>query len=565
MPELFVVAGIVITLLMSLHPEGKKHVPAVTSIVLGLAAFYTLFLLLPAVSQRLLFSSEGLPVAPLNIFANSYISDTLSVFFRALIYPVSFVISLGCGKYLKPLESPAEYYPIMLTATLGAAFLTGANDFLLFFVALETLGLSSILLAAYARLSQKSNEAGLKYLLTSATATGLLLLGISMIYGLTGATNFTAVHQRLTSLGDGLSFGLEALIATLFVASVAFKLGAAPFHNWSPDVYTGAPTSTTAFLSVVSKAGALALAIRLFGVVLTPDIFFKTIAPSNISLLLAIAAVLSIVIGNFVGVVQMISRGSIKRMLAYSSIAQAGYLLIGLVVTQADSIESMVIYFAIYAIMNTGAFMAAIYAESELNSDNIYDYSGLINKRPITTLAFSLCLLNLAGLPFIPAAFIAKFFLFATAYSSGLWLGQVLAIIGLIGSVVALFYYSYLAKIMIVDTPSNAVKSLSDDETCCGSKILSALFGSWVSTTIHTVVLIISIVCAILANNLWVPLYTLAFLVLFYWLNLDAEKQASKWAHLGVMLPVIALVYFGLFKMSALSSLVALVINGVGN
>ncbi len=518
MPELFVLVGIILTILMSLHPEGKKSVPAVTSVMLGLAAWYTVFMLLPAVSQRLLFANEGLPVAPLNIFANSFCSDTLSVYFRAIIYSVTFVISLVSGKYLKPVESQAEYYPILLSATLGAAFLTGANDFLLFFVALETLGLSSILLAAYARLSQKSNEAGIKYLLSSAAATGMLLLAIAFIYGLTGATNFTVVHHRLTALGEGLSFGLEALIAALLVASVAFKLAAAPFHNWSPDVYTGAPTNTTAFLSVVSKTGALALAIRLFATVFTSDIS---------TILLAVVALLSIIIGNYVGVTQMISRGSIKRLLAYSSIAQAGYLLIGLVVLQPDSIKSMVIYLTIYAIMNTGAFMAAILAESELNSDNIYDYAGLITKRPVTTLAFSLCLLNLAGLPFVPAAFIAKFFLFATAFSSGLWYGQVLAVVGLIGSVIALFYYSYLAKIMIVDAPSNAVKSLNAEEICCCP--LTAIKNCFSKEA-----------C-------------------------DPEKAASKWAHLAVVLCVIALVYFGLFKMSELSSLVALVINGVGN
>lgn len=517
-PELIVLVGILLTLLMSLHPEGKKSVPAVTSIILGLASFYTLFLLLPAVVDRLVLSGEDLPVAPLTIFADSFNSDTLSVFFRAIIYTVTWVISLSSGKYLKPVESPAEYYPILLTATLGAAFLTGANDFLLLFVALETLGLSSILLASYARLSQKSNEAGIKYLLSSATATGMLLLAISFIYGLTGVTNFTAVHIRLTALGEGLSFGLEALIATLLVAAISFKLAAAPFQNWSPDVYTGAPTNTTAFLSVVSKAGALALAIRLFAFAFQSDI---------VGLLLGIVALLSIVIGNYVGVIQMISRGSVKRLLAYSSIAQAGYLLIGLVVLQPESIKAMVIYFTIYAVMNTGAFMAAINIESETGSDNIYDLSGLITKRPVTALAFSLCLINLAGLPFIPAAFIAKFFLFATAFSSGLWLGQVLAVVGLIGSVIALFYYSYLAKIMIVDAPSNSVKSLSEGEICCCP--LKAIQGAMNKET-----------CT-------------------------PEIIATKWAHFSVMICVVTLVYFGIFKMSELSSLVALVINGIGN
>ncbi len=526
MPELFVLAGLVLTLLMSLNPKAKHSVPVVTSISLGLAAFYCLALLLPALVQRFLLGSEGLPVSTVTIFSDSFISDTLSVFFRTIIYFVTFIISLGSGSYLKSLESPAEYYPILLCATLGAAFLTGANDFLVVFVALETLGLSSILLAAYARRNQKSNEAGIKYLLASATATAMFLLASSFIYGLTASTNFAAVQYRMASLGDALSFGLEALIAALLVGSIAFKLAAVPFHNWSPDVYTGAPTTTTAFLSVVSKTAAFAFAIRLFATVISSDL---------VSVLLGVVALLSIILGNWVGLVQILSRTSIKRLLAYSSIAQAGYLLIGLVVLQADSIKSMVIYLSIYAIMNTGAFMSAIYIESETGSDNIYDLAGLITKRPVTAIAFSICLINLAGLPFIPAAFIAKFFLFATAFSSGLWIGQVLAVVGLVGSIVGLYYYLYLAKIMIVDSPSNAVKSLSDTEICCCPL---KTIQSWIAN------------CC--SKNSEVN-------------ACSADITARKWAHLSIMLSVIGLLYFGIFKMSDLSSLVVVIVNGLGN
>jgi NAD(P)H-quinone oxidoreductase subunit 2 len=352
--------------------------------------------------------------------------------------------------------------------------LVGANDLLFFFVALETLGLGAILLASYARLNQKSNEAGIKYLITSAVSTATLLLGISFLYGLTGLTNFDEVAFRLYQLNiiGALSPALIALIAVCLVAAVSFKLAAVPFHNWSPDVYTGAPTVTTAFLSVVSKTAAFGLAIRLFNSVFNNDL---------ITILFAVIAVLSIIIGNYVGLIQMISRASAKRLLAYSSIAQAGYLIIGLAVFQKESIAALVMYLSVYALMNTGVFLGLIYFEQNAGSDSIYDMAGLIKKRPWMAIATSLCLINLAGLPFIPAGFIAKFYLFSSAYSStgltvlGIELGQILAVVGLLGSLVGLYYYLYLVKIMVVDEPSTVVKQLEDtDSSFCMIKLVQS-------------------------------------------------------------------------------------------
>ncbi len=441
LPEAILLLGILLTIMMSLFDSTKKHNSGIGVVFLVLSAIACL---------KQFFPDEGQA-----IFYNSFVNDGLSLFFRFLIYSVTALIVLGSQKYLSVLESPAEYYPIIMTAALGGGMLVGANDTLFFFVALETLGLSAILITAYARLNQQSNEAGIKYLINSAVATAILLLGLSFLYGITGFTNFDELALRLYQLNimHVISSPLLILIAVCLVGSTAFKLAAAPFQNWSPDVYNGAPITTTVFLSVVSKTAALGLAIRLFTLVFNYEI---------VSILFAVIAMLSVVVGNYVGMIQMISRGSIKRLLAYSSIAQAGYLLIGLAVMQPQSLSALVFYLTIYALMNTGSFLCATYFESATNSDDIYDLAGLIQKRPLITIAFSLCLINLAGLPFVPAAFIAKFYLFNSAFSSGLSYGPLLAIVGLVGSVIALFYYIYLVKIMVVDEPSTAVKNLEE-------------------------------------------------------------------------------------------------------
>ena len=449
-PELILLAGVVITIIASFLNPIKKHTA-------GIASSFTLLAALASLKQIL----AGLPEDGETILFGSFAQDGLSIYFRFLVYSVTFLIILGSNQYLKVLESPAEYYPIMMTAALGAGFLTAANDFLLFIVALETLGLSAILITSYARKNQASNEAGIKYLITSALATAILLLGVSFIYGLTGLTNFDTVALRLYQLNifGIVSVPLMTLVVVCLVSAVGFKLAAAPFHNWSPDVYTGAPTTTTLFLSVVSKTAALGLAIRLFSTVLNNEL---------VTILFAVLAGLSIIIGNYVGLIQMISRGSTKRLLAYSSIAQAGYLLVGLAVFQKESLAALVMYLTIYSVMNTGAFLCLIYFEQITHSAKIYDMAGMIQKRPVMTILFSLCLINLAGLPFIPAGFIAKFFLFSSAFSSGLAYGKFLAILGLIGSLIALYYYLYLVKIMVVDPVSTSVKQLPEKDSCEG-------------------------------------------------------------------------------------------------
>lgn len=448
LPEFFVLLGILVTIVTSLFETTKKHNAVIAASFLLLASLACYQTYIVDASQSVMGET---------IIFDSFVNDQFSILLRALIYGVCFLIVLGASQYLKVLESPAEYYPIMLSSALGAAVLTAASDFLVFFVALETLGLGAILLTAYARYNKASNEAGIKYLITSAVSTAMLLMSISFIYGLTGSTNFSAVAARFFQLqGFGiLSDPLLTLISVLLCSVIAFKLAAAPFHNWSPDVYSGAPTSTTLFLSVVSKIAAFGIAIRIFSSVFVSN---------KVLLMFMIFAILSIVIGNYVGVIQVISRGTVKRLLAYSSIAQAGYLLTALAIFRPESLSGLLLYLTIYALMNTGAFLCAIYFEQITGSVRIFDYSGMIKKRPAMVVAFAFCLISLAGLPLIPAGFIAKFFLFSAVFSSGIVFGKLLAVVGLIGSIIALFYYMYLVKILVVDDVSTPVKAIPDKE-----------------------------------------------------------------------------------------------------
>ncbi len=450
LPELIVLIGIILTLLLSICPKNKSHTASAAAWILFLASI---------ASWRTV-----LPIAPVQILSASFTHDSLSSLFGMLIYMIGFIVILAAQKYLQVLESPAEYYPIFLSAILGASLLTGASDMLTLFVALETLGLSAILLTSYARRNQASNEGGIKYLISSAVSTSTLLLGLAFLYGISGLTNFAQISKVLISVqatGAALiSPYVVALIIIAIVAAISFKLGAAPFHNWSPDVYTAAPTTTTLFLSVISKTAAMAFAIRILAL-------FYPVFTNNLVLwnLLALISALSIIVGNYVGVIQMITRASVKRLLAYSSIAQAGYLMIGLAVFDFKSLASLVLYLIIYALMNTAAFLVVIFFEQTTHSDSISDYAGLINKRPLMALALVLALVNLAGLPFVPAAFIAKFFLFSSAFASGITLGKLLAFVGLLGSVVGLYYYLYLAKIVIVDSPSDLVKAMDQNQS----------------------------------------------------------------------------------------------------
>jgi len=369
-------------------------------------------------------------------FLGAFNGDNLSIVFRAIIALSAVVTILMSVRYVEQTgTSLAEFIAILLTATLGGMFLSAANELVTVFVSLEMLSISSYLMTGYMKRDPRSNEAALKYLLIGASSSAIFLYGLSLLYGLSGGeTVLGNIATQLTQQTGGQSLGL-AVSLVFIIAGIAFKISAVPFHQWTPDVYEGSPTPVVAFLSVGSKAAGFAIAIRLlvtaFGSITT-----------EWQLIFTALAVLSMILGNVVALAQT----SMKRMLAYSSIGQAGFVMVGLTAGTDDGYASMIFYLMIYLFMNLGAFTCIILFTLRTGSDQISDYAGLYNKDPLLTLALSICLLSLGGIPPL-AGFFGKIYLFWAGWQAGLY-GLVL--LGLVTSVVSIYYYIRVVKMMVV-------------------------------------------------------------------------------------------------------------------
>ena len=381
-------------------------------------------------------------------FIGAFNGDDLSIVFRGIIALSAAVTILMSIRYVEQSGTAlAEFIAILLTATLGAMFLSGASELVMIFISLETLSISSYLLTGYTKRDPRSNEAALKYLLIGASSTAVFLYGVSLLYGLSGGqTQLSAIAKGIETANLGQSLGV--VIALVFViAGVGFKISAAPFHQWTPDVYEGAPTPVIAFLSVGSKAAGFALAIRLLTTV------FPLVAGEWRFVFTALA-VLSMILGNVVALAQT----SMKRMLAYSSIAQAGFVMIGLIAGTEAGYSSMIFYLLVYLFMNLCGFTCVILFSLRTGTDQITEYSGLYQKDPLITLGLSISLLSLGGIPPL-AGFFGKIYLFWAGWQAGLY-GLVL--LGLVTSVVSIYYYIRVIKMMVVKEPqemSDAVKN----------------------------------------------------------------------------------------------------------
>jgi len=420
-------------------------------------------------------------------FLGSFNSDNISVVFRGIIALSTAVTLLMSVRYVEQTGTAlAEFIAIMLTATLGAMFLCSANELVMIFISLEMLSISSYLMTGYMKRDPRSNEAALKYLLIGASSSAIFLYGLSLLYGLSGGeTQLSAIASKLTDVSDGQSLGL-AISLVFVVAGIAFKISAVPFHQWTPDVYEGSPTPVVAFLSVGSKAAGFALAIRLLVTA------FAVITDEWKVIFMALA-ILSMVLGNVVALAQT----SMKRMLAYSSIGQAGFVMIGLTAGTDEGYSSMVFYLLIYLFMNLGAFTGIILFTLRTGSDQISDYAGLYQKDPLLTLGLSICLLSLGGIPPL-AGFFGKIYLFWVGWQAGLY-GLVL--LGLLTSVVSIYYYIRVVKMMVVKEPqemSDVVKNYPEMQwSLPGMRPLQ-------------VGLIVTVIATSVAGILANPLFTLA-------------------------------------------------------
>ncbi|MBP0021462.1 MAG: NAD(P)H-quinone oxidoreductase subunit N [Cyanobacteria bacterium SBLK] len=380
-------------------------------------------------------------------FLESFNADNLSIVFRGIIALSAAVTITMSIRYVEQSgTSLAEFIAILLTATLGGMFLSGSNELVMIFISLEMLSISSYLLTGYTKRDSRSNEAALKYLLIGAASSAIFLYGVSLLYGLSGGK--THLDEIAAALGTGGEASLGLAIALVFaIAGIAFKISAVPFHQWTPDVYEGSPTPVVAFLSVGSKAAGFALALRLLVTV------FDSVS-SEWHFIFAALAIFSMVLGNAVALAQT----SMKRMLAYSSIGQAGFVMIGAIAGSDAGYSSMVFYLLVYLFMNLGAFACVILFTLRTGSDQISDYAGLYQKDPLVTLVLSICLLSLGGIPPL-VGFFGKIYLFWAGWQAGLY-GLVL--LGLVTSVVSIYYYIRVVKMMVVKEPqemSEAVKN----------------------------------------------------------------------------------------------------------
>lgn len=442
-PEIVVVLAIVFASLWNLFsPRQSGWTPQVCIGLLVIACL-------------ILVGQFGLP-NPVFLFPSGsggtnglFTIDKLTVAFGLLSCVVGIItifMSMGYDWHFG--QNKGEFYAVLLTAVLSVMLLAGTTDIIMLFVALETLTICCVVLAGFSKRDRRSNEASLKYLLSTAATTATFLYGLSFLYGLTGATNYYEIAQSIASSAQQPSL-LFIFLIVLLLSVVGFKLSMVPFHMWTPDVYEGAPTPVSAFLSVGSKFGGFVVAIRLLSLVFPA-------ATNAWAPIVGILAILSMIAGNLIALAQT----SLKRMLAYSSIAHVGYLLIGLTAASQEGTAALVFYLIVYGFMNLGGFTAAIMFENETGSDNIEDMAGLIRKRPWLTVCLGICLLNLAGLPVPPAGFLAKVFIFWSGLQMGTPLGYALVIVALLTSVPAVYYYARVVIMAVVKEPSPVVAAL---------------------------------------------------------------------------------------------------------
>ncbi len=334
----------------------------------------------------------------------------------------------------KSLRQSGEFYGLVIFATLGMDLMAASNDIIMLYVSLETTSIALYLLAGYLRESPRSTEAGMKYFLFGAFTSTILLYGLSLIYGFTGQTEFSAVVGALNALGPAGT--LPTIVALILVlVGFGFKVAAVPFHMWTPDVYEGAPTPITAFVSVASKAAGFAVLVRVFLLMFTP------VQDQWVGLIAGLS-VLTMTLGNLLAIPQR----NIKRLLAYSSIAQAGYALIGVAAVGTLGVASVLYYLAAYVLTNITAFAVVVVTTNVLGTENLYEMAGLSRRSFGLAFAMMLAMLSLGGVPPL-AGFFAKFYVFQAAVSAGLvWL----AVIGVLNTIVALYYYLIVIKVIWV-------------------------------------------------------------------------------------------------------------------
>ncbi len=433
LPEVILAVGALALLMIGVF-SGEKSAPLVTGLAIALLA---------VVGAMLIFmTGDG------QAFGGAFVSDTFARFMKilALIGSITaMVMSMGQAKAL---ELDKFEFPVLLVlATLGMMVLISANDLLAFYLGLELMSLALYVVAAFSRDNLRSTEAGLKYFVLGALSSGMMLYGMSLVYGFTGNTGFDEIATVLSSeeRGLGLIFGMVFILA-----GACFKISAVPFHMWTPDVYEGAPTPVTAFFASAPKVAAMAILVRVVSEAFLPIL-------SDWRQIIVFVAIASMLLGSFAAIGQK----NIKRLMAYSSIGHMGYALVGLSAGTETGVSGVVLYMTIYMVMTLGTFacIMAMRREDGTYVETVEDLAGLSSTKPFMALVLTALMFSMAGIPPL-AGFFAKYFVFVAAIEAKLY---ALAIIGVLSSVVGAYYYLRIVKLMWFDEPNGQFARVSGE------------------------------------------------------------------------------------------------------
>ena len=448
MPQLVIVSTLFIVLVFDMFDSiSKKVLGWMTIVGSGIALVVSIRMLQAGTDETQ--------------FNEMFKVDSYSLFFNIIFLVSTILVALISISYLgRDDKKQGPYYLLILLATFGMMLMAAGNELIIVFLGLELMSLSLYVLAGYFRESPASSEAGMKYLLLGAFASAFFLYGIALIYGATGTTSIPQIAEHLTANGKS-----PLLLAGTFLLIVGFgfKVAIVPFHQWAPDVYEGAPTTIAAFISAGPKAAGFAAFLRIFLVAL-PEI------QTEWSTAIVLLAMLTMTVGNVIAIAQT----NIKRMLAYSSIAHAGYVLIGLAAANSDGQKSAVFYLLVYCVMNIGAFGAVILARTaDGESLMISDYAGLGFRKPLLGMFMTVMLLSLAGFP-PTAGFVGKLYLFKSAIGAGADL-YLLVIVGAINTAISAYYYLRVVVTMYMREPEEELEYKSYPSTLIIGLVLAAI------------------------------------------------------------------------------------------
>jgi NADH-quinone oxidoreductase subunit N len=398
-------------------------------------------------------------------FQNMLIVDGFATFFRVLVIGVGILAVLSSSGYLRRENSRGgEFYALILFSIVGQSIMASANELIMIFIGIEISSIASYVLAGYLRDDARNNESALKYFLLGSFATAFLLYGVAWIYGTTGSTNLTVIHRALLTGSEPVA--LAGVAAALIFVGFSFKISAVPFQSWAPDVYQGAPAPVTAFLSTGPKAAAFAVLLRVFMTA------FGSISSSWMPLVWGVALA-TMTVGNFAAILQ----SNIKRLLAYSSIAHAGYVLVAVTANSGDGSAAAMFYLAAYALTNIGAFaVVAFVSRKGEKFVRLDDFAGLAQRQPGMAAMLTVFMLSLIGVP-LTGGFFGKFYIFKAALDAHLvWL----TVLGLLNSAVAAYYYLRVLVVMYFKEPGESVENIPP----AGAALRIAVYASALGTVL---------------------------------------------------------------------------------